>query len=60
MLEVAATRHCQDETAVCYSYTHLYHNWPGSLPNDDTEKSLTHAETEAMSIILERFKKWTL
>ncbi|KAJ4353083.1 hypothetical protein N0V95_003678 [Ascochyta clinopodiicola] len=54
------TRYSWDETVIHYNYTNLYHDWPSSFPNGDTEKALTCEEAEATSIILEWFKKWTL
>ncbi|KZM27106.1 uncharacterized protein EKO05_0002877 [Ascochyta rabiei] len=54
------TRYSWDETVVHYNYTNLYHDWPSSFPNGDTEKALTCEEAEATSIILDWFKNWTL
>ncbi len=54
------TRYSWDETVVHYNYTNLYHDWPSSFPNGDTDKALTCEEAEATSIILEWFKRWTL
>jgi poly(3-hydroxybutyrate) depolymerase len=49
-----------DDLVAHYNYTNLYHDWPSSFPNGDTEKALTCKEAEATSIILAWFKKWTL
>ncbi|KAF9695139.1 hypothetical protein EKO04_006904 [Ascochyta lentis] len=54
------TRYSWDETVVHYNYTNLYHDWPSSFPNGDTQKALTCEEAEATSTILEWFKNWTL
>lgn len=54
------TRYSWNDTVVHYNYTNLYHDWPSSFPNGDTENALTCQEAEATSIVLEWFKKWTL
>lgn len=54
------TKYSWDGTVVHYNYTNLYHDWPSSFPNGDTEKALTCKEAEATSIILDWFMKWTL
>ncbi|KAJ4988662.1 hypothetical protein SVAN01_05795 [Stagonosporopsis vannaccii] len=54
------TRYSWDETVIHYNYTNLYHDWPSSFPNGDTEKALTCKAAEATSIILDWFKNWTL
>ncbi|KAL1608967.1 hypothetical protein SLS59_002159 [Nothophoma quercina] len=54
------TRYSWNETVVHYNYTNLFHDWPSSFPNGDTDKYLTCEEAEATSIILEWLKKWTL
>ena len=54
------TRYSWDDTVVHYNYTNLYHDWPSSFANGDTENALTCKEAEATSIILKWFKKWTL
>ncbi|KAH6622345.1 Alpha/Beta hydrolase protein [Boeremia exigua] len=54
------SRYSWNDTVVHYNYTNLYHDWPSSFPNGDTEKALTCEEAEATSIILEWFKQWTL
>lgn len=54
------TRYSWNETVVHYNYTNLFHDWPSSFPNGDTDKYLTCEEAEATSIILEWLTKWTL
>lgn len=54
------TRYSWNETVVHYNYTNLFHDWPSSSPNGDTDKYLTCEEAEATSIILEWLTKWTL
>lgn len=54
------TRYSWDSVLVHYNYTNLYHDWPSSFANGDTEKALTCREAEATSIILEWFKEWSL
>ncbi|OAL50923.1 alpha/beta-hydrolase [Pyrenochaeta sp. DS3sAY3a] len=54
------TRYSWDDVVVHYNYTNLYHDWPSSYANGDTEDALTCVEAEATSIILAWFKKWTI
>ncbi|KAF2031441.1 alpha/beta-hydrolase [Setomelanomma holmii] len=54
------TKYSWDDVVVHYNYTNLYHDWPSSFANGDTENALTCVEAEATSLILEWFKKWTL
>lgn len=54
------TRYSWDDVVVHYNYTNLYHDWPSSYANGDTENALTCIEAEATSIILEWLKKWTI
>ncbi|KAJ4395232.1 hypothetical protein N0V91_010982 [Didymella pomorum] len=54
------TRYSWDDTVVHYNYTNLFHDWPSSFPNGDSDKYLTCKEAEATPIILEWFKKWVL
>ncbi|KAF2999278.1 hypothetical protein E8E13_003899 [Curvularia kusanoi] len=54
------TRYSWDDTVVHYNYTNLFHDWPSSFPNGDSDKYLTCKEAEATPIILQWFKKWTL
>ncbi|KAH7087524.1 Alpha/Beta hydrolase protein [Paraphoma chrysanthemicola] len=54
------TKYSWDDVVVHYNYTNLYHDWPSSFSNGDTEKALTCVDAEATSLILAWFKKWTL
>ncbi|ORY16082.1 Alpha/Beta hydrolase protein [Clohesyomyces aquaticus] len=47
------------DTVVHYNYTNLYHDWPSTFPNGDTNLT-TCEDAEATKVILKWFSKWTL
>lgn len=53
------TRYSWDDTVVHYKVSNLYHDWPSTFPNGDTQLT-TCEEAEATRVILDWFKKWKL
>jgi poly(3-hydroxybutyrate) depolymerase len=53
------TRYSWNDTVVHYAVSNLYHDWPSTFANGDTNLT-TCAEADATAVILEWFKKWKL
>lgn len=53
------TRYSWNDTVVHYAFSNLYHDWPSTFANGDTNLT-TCADADATSVILEWFKKWKL
>ncbi|KAF2115079.1 poly depolymerase [Lophiotrema nucula] len=53
------TRYSWNDTVVHYNVSNLYHDWPSTFPNGDTNLT-TCKEAEATSVILDWFSKWRL
>ncbi|KAF2738565.1 alpha/beta-hydrolase [Polyplosphaeria fusca] len=53
------TRYSWDDTVVHYAYKNLFHDWPSTFPNDDTNLT-TCEDAEATRVILDWFSKWSL
>ncbi|KAF2652333.1 carbohydrate esterase family 1 protein [Lophiostoma macrostomum CBS 122681] len=53
------TRYSWGDSVIHYNYTNLYHDWPSTFPNGDTNLT-TCEDAEATRVILDWFGKWSL
>ncbi|KAF2181662.1 carbohydrate esterase family 1 protein [Zopfia rhizophila CBS 207.26] len=53
------TRYSWDDTVIHYKYKNLFHDWPSTFPNSDTNLT-TCTDAEPTRVILDWFKKWSL